>query len=233
GMNCLKLAAAAAMVLSVSAALAQPQGRGFGRGFGAGGFGADVSFLVMAEPVQKELELTNDQKTKVQDLSQKLRDEGMDFFQSLQGLSQEEMQKKMQERTQANRKKVAEILLAPQMERLDEISIQVAGAGSLTRSDVAEKLSLTDDQKKKLQETADKAQQKRMDLFQSYGGPPADDQERQERQQKQQKIADEQNEQSLAVLTADQKDKFAKLKGKKFDTSTIKCGRGRGRGPGA
>jgi Spy/CpxP family protein refolding chaperone len=241
GKSLMMLVAAATLVLTVSTAWAQPQGQGrrggFRGGFGGGAFGADVSFLIASEPVQKELELTDDQKTKVQDLQQKLRDEGMDFFQSLQGLSQDEIQKKMQDRAKENRKKVADILVAPQMERLDEISIQLAGAGALTRPEVAEKLGLTEDQKKKLSDVAEKIQAKRMDLFQSFGGPPADDQERQDRQKKTQALTDEQNEQSLTVLTADQKDKFEKLKGKKFDTTLIQQGRGfgggRGRGPGA
>ena len=110
---------------------------GGGRGMFGGG-GMDPSFLVIAEPVQKELELSDDQKASIQKFRDDMMAEGQNFFGQLQGLSPEEIQKKMQERAKENRKKIADILLPPQMARLDEISIQVAGAGALNRDDVAE-----------------------------------------------------------------------------------------------
>jgi Spy/CpxP family protein refolding chaperone len=221
GMNFSKLALAAAVVLSASALLAQGPGGGRrGGGFG-GGAGMDPTFLLMAEPVQKELELTDDQKDKLQKFQQDTMADGMTFFQSLQGLSPEESQKKIAERAKETRKKLADILMAPQVSRLDEISIQFAGPGALSRDDVQEKLALTDDQKEKLKQLAADIQQKMADLRATFNGPPADDTERQDRQKKRDEITAGQKDKAMAILTEDQKVKFEKLQGKKFDITTI------------
>ncbi|HTQ39153.1 MAG TPA: hypothetical protein VMJ32_08990 [Pirellulales bacterium] len=226
----------AAALLVPSVATVRGQGPGGGRGFGGmgmmggGGMGMDPSFLLMSPAVQKELELSDDQKEAVQKYGDDLRASGRDFFQQMQGLSQDEMQKKMQERAKENRKKIADILLPLQMSRLDEISIQVAGAGALNRDDVAEKLGLTDDQKNKIKDLADDTRQKIMDLFSN--GPPQDDQERQDMQKRMADIRSQQTDKAMAVLTDEQKTKLEDLKGKKFDTSSLQFGRGPGRGPG-
>jgi hypothetical protein len=226
-------------VMSASSALAQGQGQGGGRfggmggGFGGGfgGGGGDPSFLLMAPSVQTELTLSDDQKTSLQKLQQDMMASGRDFFQQMQGLSQEERQKKVQERAKENRKKIAEILLPQQMDRLDEISLQQSGAGALSRDDVADKLALTDDQKGKLKDLADDTRQKIMDTF--SGGPPQDDQERQEMQKKVTEIRTQQSDKALAILTDEQKSKFEKMQGKKFDLASIQFpGFGGGRRPG-
>jgi Spy/CpxP family protein refolding chaperone len=209
-MNCLK--AAVAGIVAATACVALAQGPGGGRGmFGGGGRFNDPTFLLGAEQVQKELELSDEQKTKVGSLV----DDARQSMMGLRDLSQEERQTKMQDMAKANRKKIDDILMPPQRERLDQISLQIAGAGALSRPEIADKLSLTADQKSKLQELADDAQQKRMDLFSA--GPPTDQQEMQDRMQKAQKIGADQKEKAMAVLTADQKQTFEKMQGKKFD----------------
>src|SRR5262245_5963204 len=219
GMNCLKFVAAAALVLSASAALAQPQG--FGRGFGRG-FATDPTMLLAQEPVQKELELSDDQKSQITKLADAANQARREMRNS--GASFEEMGTKMQELTKENKKKVAEILLPPQSERLDQISLQyslegggfnAAGAAvALTQDDLAKKLNITDEQKTKLQEVMTQAGEKMQEL----GFPPDQDQMA--------KLRTELKDKALAVLTPEQKDKLEKMKGKKFDTSTIQFGRG-------
>src|SRR5262245_18667931 len=78
GLTVLKLAAAVAVVASVSDAMAQGgQGRGRGRGFGGG---VSALVLIQNETVQKDLEVTDDQKTKlttvVDELQQAARGQG-------------------------------------------------------------------------------------------------------------------------------------------------------------
>ena len=84
------------------------------------------------------------------------------------------MQTKMQDLAKANKKKVDDILLAPQRERLDQISIQFAmqtqGPSALTRQDIVDKLGLTSEQKDKIQALADDMQQKIMGIFQDAAG---------------------------------------------------------------
>ncbi len=207
----LKLAVAAMVAVTVSTVVAQ--GPGGGRGMGGGGRFNDPTFLLGTEQVQKELELSDEQKTSVQ----KLVDDNRQAFMDLQksGASFQDIGAKMREARTDNKKKVDDILLPPQRERMDQIMLQMAGANALNRPDVAEKLGLSDDQKSKLKDIADDAQQKRMDLFSA--GPPADQQEMQDRIQKGQKISADQKEKAMAVLTADQKDKLEKMQGKKFE----------------
>jgi Spy/CpxP family protein refolding chaperone len=230
------VAAAALMIASLSTSSAMAQ-RGFGRG-GFGRMGNDPSFLLMSEPVQKELELTDDQKSSVQKFQQDVMAEMGNMRGQFQGLSPEEIQSKVADIAKDHHKKIADILLQPQMDRLDEISLQwglqQSAAGTLARDDVAKKLDLNDDQKSKLKDIGDEAQAKVMELF--SGGPPADDQERQDRQKKMQEFGTEQKDKSMAVLTDEQKSKLEKLEGKKFDVSGIQMFGGRGfgrRGGGA
>jgi len=217
------------MVVAATATAALAQGPGGGRGgFGGGGRFNDPTFLLGAELVQKELDLSDEQKSSVQKLVDDNRQAMMDLRNS--GASFQDIGEKMQERAKDNKQKVDDILLPPQRERLEQISLQIAGAQALSRTDVAEKLGLSDDQKSKLKDLADDAQQKRMELFSA--GPAAD---QQERMQKVQKIGADQKEKAMALLTADQKDKLEKLQGKKFDfdvTQMFPRGGFGGGGPG-
>jgi Spy/CpxP family protein refolding chaperone len=222
---CVKLGVAALVVASVSAARAQPQG-GQGRGMGMfGGMGGDPSFLLSIEPIQKELTLTEEQKTKVGDMAQENRDAMQDIFQ----MAPEERTKKLQERATANRKKIADLLQKPQMERLDEISLQMAMqnggaqlATLLMRSDVAEKVNLAADQKKKLEDLVADNTKKMQEIRDNNQG------DFQGMREAMTKLQTEQKDKITAALTSEQKDKLEKLQGKKFDLTSIQMGRGFG-----
>jgi Spy/CpxP family protein refolding chaperone len=252
GKSLMMLVAAATVVLAASAALAQPpggQGRGFGRGFGRGGmFGGgatDPTTLLTQESVQKDLELTDDQKTKVTKLADDAQQARQELFQGLnfqpgQPPSDEDMQamqKKQDELVAQNKKKAADILMPQQQQRLDEIALQYSLEGqggfsitgtavALSQDDLSKKLGITDDQKKKLTDLQTEGQTKMQDLF-GGGGPPD--------QQEMAKLRTDFKDKAIAVLTADQKAKLEKMEGKKFDVTTIQVGRGgfgRGRGRG-
>ena len=230
GMNFSKLAVVAAVVLSASALLAQgPGGRrgGFG-GFGGGG-AVDPSTLLAAEPVQKELELTDDQKASVTKMGDDRRTAMQELFQSQP--SPEDMQKKMADMAKENKKKVADLLLPPQVKRLDEIALQFAVANgfvaALAQDDLAQKLALTDDQKSKVKDFVQENQDKTQEIFQNAQG------DFQGAQEKMTKLRDELKDKAMALLTADQKTTLEKLEGKKFDVSTIQLRGGRGRRGGA
>jgi Spy/CpxP family protein refolding chaperone len=247
GKNLMMLVAVATVMFAVSAALAQPpggQGRGFGRGFGRGGmFGGgttDPTTLLTQESVQKDLELTDDQKTKVTKLADEAQQARQDMFQGLnfqpgQPPSQEDMQamqKKQDELVAQNKKKAADILVPQQQQRLDEIVLQyslegqgggLAGAASaLAADDLSKKLGLTEDQKKKLTDLQTEGQTKMQDLIGGGGFDP----------QEMAKVRTEFKDKAIAVLTADQKAKLEKMEGKKFDVSTIQGRGGFGRGRG-
>ena len=108
------------------------------------------------------------------------------------------------------------------MQRLNEIHIQRAGIIALNYEDVADKLGLTADQQEKLKELGEESRRKSADSFSAYNAQSLDNLKRQELTRKQNEITSERKDKSIALLTDDQKAKFEKLQGKKFDTSTIK-----------
>ncbi len=224
-----KLMVFAAVLLMASVAFAQPgQGRrggagGFGRGgagFGGGFGGGGPLALLRMEEVQKELELTDEQKSEIQKLAESQRGQrgqGGDR-QNFQNLSQEERQQRFAQlreqaeaRAKETREKLAEILLPHQSERLDQLVIQQQGINALNNPEVQAKLELTDDQKEKLRQVP---QELREQLFQGGGRGEGDAQARREQFEK---FRTEMESKMLAVLTDAQKQKFEELKGKKFD----------------
>ena len=221
------------VMLSVtSLAWAQPGGgRGPGGpgGFGGGFGGGSLLDLARLEPVQKEIEAVDDQVKGIEKLSEEMRasrGERPQFDRNMSEADREkafaEMRKQREaEATKANAK-LGEILLPLQIERLEEISLQMRGTAALADPKVAAKLSLTDDQKKKL-EAAQTANMESMrtqmqQLFQ--GG------NREGMREKMEQLRKDADGKVLAVLTADQKAAFEKLKGPAFTMPEGAFGRG-------
>jgi Spy/CpxP family protein refolding chaperone len=215
----LKISVAVAVLSTAAYALAQDQGGGRRGGFGGrgGGFGNNPLMLLQAEPVQKELELSDDQKTSIS----KLGEDARQAFSGGNRPSREEMQQAREDQ----QKKINDILLPNQQDRLQQITLQLQGARALSDPKVADKLKLTDDQKKQLADLSGDYRQKMMDLFQG-GGPPDRD--------AMNKLRTEQNDKAMAILTSDQKDEFTKMQGKKIDIDPALLFRGgrRNRGGG-
>ncbi|MCY2968165.1 MAG: hypothetical protein NT069_31800, partial [Planctomycetota bacterium] len=184
---------------------------GFGGGLGGPGmFRAspemDLVFLVAIPEVQTEIGMKDDQKKAVADLTASLGEkmgramEGIDFREIFE-LEPEERDKKMasvREKQDAVAKSLRtdleKLLDKKQVARLTEIDLQRAGSSALRRKPVAQQLKLSEEQQGKLGEL--------LDSLPPFLPPEA-------RQQV--------DEDSLAVLNKDQKDAFAKLKGKQFE----------------
>lgn len=239
----------AAMLFALSTAgWAQPGG---GRGFGAGGpggpgggRGGDTFLLTMPE-VQKELGITDDQKGLLDDMIADMRQNAGNRpdFGSFRDLSAEEREKRMEElRKQGEeRAKQAEdalkaILNDQQFARYNELRLQRQGVMALTRSEVADKLGLTADQKAKLDELRPNrggpgaggpggpgAGRPNRDNA-GQGGQRPDFQalmaEARERREKQEA-------EILAVLTPEQKAQWETMLGKKFEFPQPTFGGGR------
>ncbi len=139
GLGFLKAAAGSAFVILAMAAMAAAQNGGPRGGFGGGGMGrggvGGGFALLQIEAVQKDLKLTEEQKSEISALAEELRD-----------LPREERLAKAAE----TRQKVEDLLQPEQKERLAEIGLQMAGGRALTRPEIAKKLGLSDDQRDKL-----------------------------------------------------------------------------------
>ncbi|HEX5470401.1 MAG TPA: hypothetical protein VFW73_00860, partial [Lacipirellulaceae bacterium] len=118
--------------------------------------------LAMRPEVQQELQLVDEQKDKIQsitdDMRNKVRDQMRDLFSQMQNLSQDERRAKfgeIRDKFEAinadYEKQLNKVLLPQQLERLKQIDlqskIQQRGASALTSGDVAKALNLTDEQR--------------------------------------------------------------------------------------
>jgi hypothetical protein len=229
--------ALAAVGLLSSSALAQGRPGQGGRGPG-GGFqqspGQEKLTYLANEAVQKELELADDQKADLKKLAEEAATKGRELFSGFgdfRSLSQEERDKRMAEVQQKREalgkdllKKVEGVLLPHQMDRLQEIWVQVRGTSVLTDADIAKQLGLNKTQTDKITEIRDAS---RREMFQPGGGGGGQGFDR----ERFTKMAEERDTKILAVLTPDQKTNYEKMKGEAFaEAASLRFGGGQGRG---
>ncbi|MCU0870963.1 MAG: hypothetical protein MUE50_01320 [Pirellulaceae bacterium] len=224
------------VVLSVtSLAWAQPGGgRGPGGpgGFGGGFGGGSLLDLARLEPVQKEIEAVDDQVKGIEKLSEEMRAsrgerpqvDWRNMSEADREKAMAEMRKQREAESAKANAKLGEILLPLQIERLEQISVQMRGTGALVDPKVAAKLSLTEDQKKKLEAAATANREAMQQAFQ--GGNRDQNQDREKMREKFQELRKAADEKVLAVLTADQKAAFEKMKGAAFTMPEGAFGRG-------
>ena len=211
---CLLAVAALALAIFADAAQAQRRGRGGFRGS-----------LIGIEQVRKELKVTDDQQSKLEDIQKKHSSARQELFSGLRDLPQDErrakfteLRGKMEELTKKFTAQTNEVLNADQKKRLREITIQVRGSRALSSGDVAKKLGLSDEQTKKLTAINEDSRAKSRELFQ--GG------NREGAREKFAALRKETGEKLLAVLNADQKEKFKTMKGEKFELDRSALRRG-------
>ena len=221
-------------LLIVAASTVQAQDRkqrpqGFGGGFGGFGGGFDA-FLLATPEVQKELGVSDEQKGLIEDMMTDLRNQtqqggrnqgGAGGFQNFQNLSEEERAKLMEEgrkRMEEFNKKTDEminmVLEKTQVERFAQLRLQRAGVAALERPDIAEKLVLTQEQKDKMKKIRDDS---RPDPSAFANFQNMSDEERREAFTKMREKGEKANADILAVLTAEQKETWTKMQGKKFE----------------
>jgi hypothetical protein len=217
-----------AMAAGVQAQQRQGQGQGQGQGrrgmMGGGmGGGMGVQGLLQNEKVAKEIELTAEQKEKLQAVAKEVQESFQSMRSEMQGLSQEERTKKMQEAMEKTQKKVEGVLLPHQLKRIKEIQLQVQGIRALSNPEVVKELGLSSDQQEKIKTVNDDARKNRPQF--TPGQRPS--QEDMDKMQKSMKVTETK---LLDVLTAEQKEKLEKMKGEKFDTTGLRGGFGGGMG---
>ena len=220
------------------AAVASVDAQGFGgggwggRGGGRGG-GGGVFMLVRNEAVQKDLALSSEAEAKVKSLTEEF-DKGLGERPDFENLSREEVGKAMEKRielskTQAEKllPKLKDALSADQFVRLQQIQWQTMGVDAYSDAEIVKALPVAQDQQDKIKaintEYAGKFDELRR------GGRDENGRE------KMQVLFKERDSKISEVLTKEQLDKFATLKGKEFDISQLRGrgpGGGGGRGPG-
>lgn len=189
----------AVLIVVGCASLAQAQRPGGGR-FGGGG----AAGLLLIPEVQAELNVTEAQKEKLQALRGPRGDQ--------QNLSREERRKQFEELAKKADETIKNVLDEKQQQRLAELRIQREGAGSLARTEVAEKLGLDQAQKDQLAkiQTDSRTSTNRPD-FQN-----ATQEERAKLMAEARERREKTDATMLAVLKPEQKKSFEKMHGTKF-----------------
>ncbi len=218
-------------------------GRGRGGGFGGGpggpgGRGGDPTMgLLRIDEVKAELKVTEEQQQAIDKLAEQTRsslESGdrpnfREMSEEERGEFIEKMRKQQTELAKKTKEQLEEVLLPGQIERLDQISLQVRGAGALDDEQVRQQLKISDDQIAKLAEARESVQakmrEKMQELFQSG--------DRDAMREAFGKMRTEVEEELFGVLTDDQRSQFNEMKGEPFKMPEQAFGGGgRGRGPG-
>ena len=225
----------ALLVVATASAQEQRRGRGgFGFGFGTAPRQTLVS-LAAQESVQKDLGLSADNVTKITSLNEDYRaareKETVERPQGLRDLPENERNAKLEEYNKKSAEVAAKLNteFTPKLQaivgddgikRLKQIQLQSQGAAALSSAEIAAELKITDEQKKNLADVNSEYNTKVRELFGANG-------DQQERFAKLRELGTQRDTKALAVLTAEQKEKFTALKGPAFDVTTL--GRGGGR----
>lgn len=177
--------------------------------------------------VQKELAISNEQMQQLEKAFVPLRELGGDANEA-RNLSPEEQRKLLQEIAEkgaAASKLVAEdvdqILNPEQRQRLKQLWLQFQGIRLITQPDVAKELGLTQEQQDKIRKVLKVVQDHRMKAANPPPGQPGFQEFSQaelEQWRSELRALEEKAEaETLAVLTDEQKAKFAEMNGKEFD----------------
>ncbi len=218
---------------------AQPGGGRGGRG-GGGMFGRGGIFgLVTNEAVQKDLGLSTDEaaktKTVADDFNTAFR-EAMGDSGGRRGFQDPEVRAKMRETAKVTTEKflpkLKDVLTAAQFTRLQQISWQAMGTEALSEPEVIKALPIATEQQEKIKTVNTEYDTKQQELFAAaFGGGGGGD--REAMREKIQTLTKERETKVNELLTKDQLDKFASLKGKEFDLTQLRGGPGGGGGGGA
>ncbi len=190
--------------------------------------GSDPISFLLDDQVKKEVNFTDEQTAALKKVRDDLRDNISNKFKTM-GLEKldtegkkakiKESGKDIQAEFESTKAKVDNIIKPEQAKRLTEIALQRYGWGPLTTElpGVSSALKLTDKQKTDLRTIAEQMQTKNQTGWEL---PTGDDANRtkilNDNRKRMEAILKDVNEQSLAVLTPEQKTALEKLKGKPF-----------------
>jgi Spy/CpxP family protein refolding chaperone len=181
---------AVSWILSSTEALAQSQT--------AGGGASPVINGMTIEQLQKELKLTDEQKTRLVQLAM------------VRSGNHE-----------ATEKRLTVILKPEQLERLKQIQMQFDTASAIVKADVAKELGLTAEQRSKIaavsKQTKEKALKELRGAKGAKGAAKAGDQKA-KFAEAQEKVRKEINEKVIEILTQEQRAKFEKMQGEKIES---------------
>ncbi|MCA9114400.1 MAG: hypothetical protein KDA79_04890, partial [Planctomycetaceae bacterium] len=183
-------------------------GREFGRGRGPGGpGGSSLTGMLRTEEVQQQLQLTEAQKSSLEELNVDSRSNPAfgEMFQRMRSAETDEEREKLRNEFQqlrdsqqaAAEKKVREVLSADQLQQLVQQYLREAGPAALVQQDVARAVGLTEAQQKQIQELNEKRQG---EIQEQFRGPRDENLSREDREKQREESRQQWNTKLLAVL---------------------------------
>lgn len=203
-------------------------GGGFGAGMQRGNRGGGLLQLALRADVQKDIAVTDEQKTKLEALRPARGQRGGGAGGNGGGgnggtrngggagggqVDMEAMRKAQEERAAKEKTDLAAILSADQMKRLDEISVQLQGNRALQNEKTQKALGLSEEQITKIKDLQTKQREAMTSIMEKMRNQELTREEMQSTMEKNNKAMDEE---LAKILTADQKSKFDAMKGKPF-----------------
>jgi Spy/CpxP family protein refolding chaperone len=210
-------------LLATSADAVQAQQGGQGRGRWGLMFTLPRVTLAQLDEVRAELKLSDEHQQQIEDLNDELAEGLRTAFQDAGG-DWDKMREAMNKRQKEVNDKLDKLLDPAQRKRIQEVYIQVNGAGALQDEAVAKALQLTGEQEEKLEEVREASR----DEFMNAGLRDLDDEER---AKKIDELTKSRDDKAMAVLTEEQRADFNEMKGEelKVDLSKLPAfGRGGG-----
>jgi len=193
--------------------------------------GGDAFFgLLQHEKIQKELNLTEEQKGKIRELLKGVFEEMRERSGGMEQLTPEQRREKFQhlrEQSAAQAEKVKkqllEILSPEQLARLKQLRLQLQGLGAFTDPEVASTIQLTEEQRAKLRQLREEMQQKTREIWGSLRELSREERaaKQGELREKVRQLHEEMMKKALDLLTPEQREKFEKLLGEKADLGEL------------
>ncbi len=182
-----------------------------------------------SEDVQKELKITDEQKTKLKEFQDKQAAARREAFPQGQQPDQEKIAEFRKKSVEDTNKFLKDTLTDDQTKRLKQISLQnslkMAPALAFADEDTAKALKITDDQKEKIKSISTKLQEDSRDLRPQRGQQPSE-----ENTKKLTALRKEANEKIMEVLSDEQRKTLKDMQGEEFKGTIAPPG---GRRPGA
>jgi hypothetical protein len=181
--------------------------------------------LLTAKKVQKELKLSDQQVADIQQIGKKLGTEMREPFAGLREIQDRrqawaKMNELLKQLDEKARGQLRDVLSQEQLTRLHQIRLQVRGPlYGLNNGWIAERLKLTDEQKKKAAAIETAMQDEVYELLSGLRDPSPEQRRKKmaELGEKYNKIRHDADKRALRLLTDEQKEALEKLKGEKFE----------------
>ncbi|MGW8258176.1 MAG: Spy/CpxP family protein refolding chaperone [Thermoguttaceae bacterium] len=178
-----------------------------------------VLALLRNEKVRKDLDLTDKQFEKLRELAKDFREDARANFTACEDLNREDRRAKMQECVQKSQEKLdkqlGDILDGKQLQRLEQIKIQIAGPAALRMPKVVKALNISEEQQEKIKDVINEVRKTRREAMRDFR--ELSQQERYklvtEMHEKAQQLRKETTDKLLEVLTKEQREQFDKLRG--------------------